>query len=296
MNLSIIITGQIRSFFKNYKYFLEMYNLSKIKYENILIILVINDNYKSNEIENFFDSLNANYLIIDYNFYIDEFKYNFDKKIQDPKFLKLNNNYSDYWVLQAIKTGSRQFHQLNIGIKELLKYEKRNKICYNVVMRTRFDVLYNKNFYPHLSENNIYDKLLLDDITIKNFNYTCKKYNINSLNELITFLKEKKNQLPKLYYNIDEEFINISFGSNIFYNYVALENIINGSNDILYSYHDFYFFANRNIFLKLINLYDQSFIVDTDIVSNSFFCAESQLAIYCHNNSINILMYNYPRL
>jgi len=307
MNLCIIITGQLRSFFnKTEKYFLEMYNLSKANYNNILIIVVISGNYNLDELENYFKKLKINYLIIDYNFYIDDFKNNLNKKVNDSNFIKLKNNYinnpkydvarkyidepihNNHWF----KSGNIQFHQLNIGINQLLKFEKKNNINYDVIMKTRFDMIYWKNFYPHLPELNMTEKLLLSDKNIELYNHTSNKYNINSFEELINFLKQQQVIIPNLC--IPKEHANISFGSNLYYNYKSIENIINGSNNILYANHDCYYFAKRSVFLKLINLYNDAFLKETNLDLKMFYNPESQFVIFCDNNSIDLLIYqNY---
>jgi hypothetical protein len=60
MNLSIIITGQLRTFFnRSQQHFIDMLNLSKKSYTNILIICVISGNFNETIITEYFNKLNV---------------------------------------------------------------------------------------------------------------------------------------------------------------------------------------------------------------------------------------------
>jgi hypothetical protein len=68
---------------------------------------------------------------------------------------------------------------------------------------------------------------------------------------------------------------------------------MNGSDDILYAFNDYVYFAKREIFLKLINFFNDSYIKETNLNITHFYAPEAHLIIFCDNNSIDILMYKY---
>jgi len=299
MNLCIIITGQLRTFFiHSQQHFIDMLNLSKKSYTNILIICVISGNFNETTITDYFNKLNVSFLIIDYNKYIPIFNSRINQKINSEEYTKCKTEYLSYFNHAHYEINikysndvpikhSYQYHQLEIGINELLEYEKKYNIIYDVIMRTRFDIPYHKNFYPHFP-NTILRKLLLTDTNIELYNKIIQKYKIA---DIVDFLKNQQIELPLCRVNLD--YVSITFGGDYYYNNKSVENIMNGSDDILYAFNDYVYYAKRNVFLKLVNLFNDSYIKETNLNISHFYAPEAQLIIFCDNNSIDILMYRH---
>jgi len=161
-------------------------------------------------------------------------------------------------------------------------------------MKTRFDMPYFEGFYPHEKHtcDSIENKILFDEFNKVPYYNTLKKYNIeSSFNNVVNLLKSLHIPHPKC--RIEEPLVPISFGGTYFYNYVSLENILSGNHDILYAFNDFVFFANRNLFVKLKNLFNNYGICEIPYNIPHYYAPESQLLIYCLNNNINILTYTH---
>ena len=271
-----------------------MLNLSKKSYTNILIICVISGNFNETTITDYFNKLNVSFLIIDYNKYIPIFNSRINQKINSEEYTKRKTEYLSYFnhAHYEIKEDnyinhSYQYHQLEIGINELLLYEKKNNITYDVIMRTRFDAQYIKDFNPNFPKT-FEKKILFNELNVELYNKTIQKYKIA---DIVDFLKNQQIELPLCRINLD--YISVTFGGDYYYNYKSIENIMNGSDDILYAFNDYVYFAKREIFLKLINFFNDSYIKETNLNITHFYAAEAQLIIFCDNNSIDILMYKY---
>ena len=306
-NCSIIVTGQIREFKSNQQYLLNMLLLSKKQYSNLLIIFVLNtsDVNDINIIKQFCDNNNLNNIIIQYglNTYKNDFKNKNSQKILNHKYqnikhnyLNLNNNAKKEIINidEYLFKSSVQYHQLKVGINELLQYEKNNNILFDVIMRTRFDVYYQELFYPKVYDINdeLYYKIFYNNINLDLAYKTCNKLNINTVNQLCSFLSKQKINLPNDRINFD--LINVSLGGWNYYNSQSLNNIINGNNDILYSFNDFFYFGKRDVFIKLCSLFDDCFLLDNgdDLNIHNIYAPESQLIMFCAKNNIQILMYD----
>ena len=308
-NCCIIVTGQLRVFKNNQYHLINMLLQTEKQYLNLLVIFVLNS--ETNEDMNFLkkicDEKCINNIIVNYN--VDQYKNIFSnfnsKKILNEKYIKIKNNYlnqnnnakkeiSD--VNNFLFNSSIQYHQLQIGIDNLYKYEKENNICFDIIMRTRFDVYYQELFYPKVYNDNddIFYKVFFNNININLFQQTCERLqiNTNTINSLLLFLQQQKIELPNDRINFD--LINVTLGGWNYYNSLSLKNIINGNNDILYAYNDFFYFGKREVFLKLHNLFDDCFLLDngSELNINHIYSPESQLIMYCVKNNIQILMYD----
>jgi hypothetical protein len=309
-NLVIILTGQIRTFFNNNN-FTNVLNLCITKYSKILIICVLNsDNLDDiTRLESYFLLFKIHdFVIINYN---ETYKKNLEQivknKINDSRFLYIKEKYLSIDIpnVDGIKNDINrlsgnlfnqfnQYYQLNIGITELLKYQVKYNIIFNITMRTRFDIKYPDNFYPHMPKT----QNIIDIITFNNFNKkkllkSMKKFNLFNITDIINFNKIKK-IIPNWRIINPYEYY-LSMGGDYFYNYISLQNIYekNDFDNILYSFGDFFYFANTNTFIKLKNLLYDSWLIDTnnDELFIRFFAPELQAIYFCHNNNINILFY-----
>ena len=307
-SLAIIITGYLRNFFNNDN-FTNMYNRSKESYTNILVICVLNSNNfveDQNKLQIYFDTiLHCNNVICNYCDHINDYNTcvadkinNYNYNIQKTKYF---SSYKD--AHQSIydpdsyiaSTVCVQQYQIKLGIQLLLKYMVDNTCNFKICMRTRFDSNYPENFFPHIPE---YDGDVIKHITfdthVRNLVLNVmEQRNIKNIEELITHNKNNRLILHSSHVNDITNNI-LGFGGLVCHNYGALENIKNnGFNDTMYSFNDFYYFSKTHNFIKLINWIDNSCITECNNsdLYNHYFCAESQLMIFCLNNDINILMY-----
>ena len=323
-NLAIMMVGQIRTFFtKNVNdTFKKVVDRCKLHYNKIYIVLIISGEYDKTQVNNWFSSLELPYTIIDYDPYIDEFKKRNLERLTNENYIRnkeiyINGKshalanipdpaYNGIFYRQTNSTGTtsyedpfsyiKQFHQVEIGIKHLLEYENTNNIKFDVIMKTRFDYAFiiDDNFYPHIPKDDIMSKITFDSSKYIEPYLTAKMKELNTtnINDFIAYLKTKKIVVPD--FSTPRYIEPISFGGTFFVNDISLENIVNGSNDILYMTSDWMYFGKRDIFVKLKDLFTEFAIIQSDLNQNGiqvFFCPESQLIVYCLNKKINCLMY-----
>jgi hypothetical protein len=302
MNLAIIFTGQIRTFYtyKIQESIKQLIKLSKANYTNIVIVTVINGEYDENMVKNTFDILSVPLVIVDYNNYIQEYNDMVDSKINSEEYQKLKHDYFQkntsatrevYNIDDNTRFNSIQPHLIKVGIDTLLDYEKENNIKYDVIMKTRFDMAYPDTFYPNIPEGTLLSKLTFNESLKDKFLKGLKENNLD-IDSLIPFLKNQKINSDNC--RINMALLQISFGGDFCYNYKSLENILNGSDEILYSFNDFYFFGKRDIFLKFKRFSEEMYIKPTSLDIPHFYITESQMCIFCDNNNIDYLMY-HPR-
>ena len=295
MNLCIIITGLVRTFFnKGLESFNKMLDISLEKYTKIHIILVISGDYDKVQIENFMLHMKLKKIDIElYEYNIDEINEIYNSKMKNDKYLKIKEKYLSqtnvakneiYDVDKYFHIILHQFYQLSKGIEKMIEYEKKSNTLFNVCMRTRFDVEYPNNFYPLIHKNNA---PLLDKIFLNKENAEFFLTISNNIDEFIHFLKNQKIILP----NCRTPYYEFSFGGTYLNNYLSLENIKNGSNDIMYMYNDHIIFGSREHFVKLKEFVFDYGIMETPLNINHWFAAEAQLLIFCFNNNINPIMY-----
>jgi hypothetical protein len=295
MNLCIIITGLVRTFFnKGLESFNKMLNISLEKYTKIHIILVISGEYDKVQIEKFILQMKLKTIDVELcEYHIDETNELHYSTIHNNKYLKLREKYlsennvakneiSD--VDHYLKIILHQFYQLSKGIDNMIEYEKRSNTSFNVCMRTRFDLEYPINFYPLIHEN---DAPLLDKIFLNKENTDYFLTISNDIDQFIQFLKSQKIILP----SCRTPYYKFSFGGSYLNNYVSLENIKAGCNNILYMYNDHVIFGSREQFIKLKQFVFEYGTMETPLNINHFFAAEAQLLIFCFNNNINPIMY-----
>lgn len=300
-NLAIILLGQVRTFFTKHGCieFLRVVDTSLNHYEKIYISVVISGVFDKDKIDWFkleLDKRNVfhNTILFDVN---DSNKLT-QEKIKNREYLEIKsrylniNNYAkkEIWnVDNYLKKAAYQFHQLSIGIKDIIEFENNNNIKFLCMMKTRFDVSYHNNFYPvYATEDSpIEDKLLVNNHIKDIFK---NKYHIDiTSNEFLLDLKSKKIIHPNC--RVREDHFSTSLGGAYLYNWASLENIKNGDNNILYCFNDHVLFGKRDVFLKLNNLIYSYGIIRTDLNINHFYAEESQLLMFCIENKINPLMY-----
>ena len=295
MNLCIIIVGLIRTFFdKGYDSLKKILNLSLNIYKKIHIICIISGEYNKNLVLDFIIQMKMlNISIEQYDFNINETQDAYNLKINNDFFLLKKNEYlnkNNYAIKEInnpeifIKNGACQFYQLSMGIEKMKNYEINNNIVFNVCMKTRFDINYPNNFYPFIHNN---DASILDKIYFNKENKFFFDNIINDIDTLIRFLKNEKIKLPEC----RTPYFKYSFGGSYLNNYISLENIKNGFNNILYMYNDHIIFGSREQFIKLSYLYDNYGIMDTSLNINHYYAQEAQLLIFCFNYNINPIMY-----
>ena len=163
-------------------------------------------------------------------------------------------------------------------------YEKKNNILFDVCMKTRFDINYPEKFYPFVHTPNTD---IIDKITLNNENKMFFQRYFTNINDHIHFLKQQKIKLPDCWSSHRK----YNFGGYYLNNYISLENITNGSDEILYMYNDYVIFGKRQNFIKLKDFFDEYGIIDHSLNINHSFAAESQLLIFCFEKQINPIMY-----
>jgi hypothetical protein len=295
MNLCIIILGLIRTFFyKGYNSLKPVLEKCLEKYQKIHIILIVSSRYDENRIKQFIEDMN----IIKISVELHEFQQHYiDKehfaKIKTEKYIQkkeeyLNQNNSakieigdpEYYIF----SGTYQFYQLRQGIQEMKKYEEKNEILFDICMKTRFDIEYPKEFYPFIHDK---DCSFIDKIYLNQENKSYFENRIENIDKHIHILKENPIELPDCRTSYH------SFGGAYFNNYISLENIKNGSNNILYMYNDYIIFGNREQFIKLEGFFSEYGIMDTSLNIYHYYAQEAQILIYCFNHDINPIMYKH---
>lgn len=297
MNLAFIITGKLSVFFHT-KNFSNMVNNTFANYKNILFICVANtnDNIDYINLKMFFN--NTNNIIINYTTYQNEFNEILKAKQLDNNYIKLKEQYKNQssHALNEIKdpkdylSAQIQFHQLQVGLKALKEYEANNNIKYDFICKTRFDINYPENFYPHIPT----DKLFFNNLNKIIIEKSMNNLNLKNIDDLIEFNKKNKIILPDCRINNQDE-KNVSFGGSYSHNFKNLEKLKNGCNDFIYSFNDYFYFGKADMVLKLYDMFNESLLIEPDIdneeLYNHLYSPESQLLIYCYKKDINILMY-----
>jgi len=301
VNLSIIITGQIRTFFNN-EDFTNMLKLSLSTYENILIICVVNTRpdqeccHLLKEYFNKFELLEV--VIIDYRDYKKEYEDMVNLKLNNAEFIKIKNHFFSLDNVRhttfngSITTTLIQFHQITIGIKKLIEYKEKNNINFDITMKTRFDIRYPENFCPILPSNDdIFDRISFNKINKELLMNEMKNNNLYTIEDLILF--NKNNKILNDYRITAKNHNILSFGSEFLYNYNSLEKINNGNNDIIYSFNVFFDISKTETYIKLKDLFNKAYLhspINPELWYR-FYATETEMINYCLNNNINILVY-----
>jgi hypothetical protein len=288
--MSIIVTGQIRTFFNKefYNSFLNMLNNTSQHYDKIYLFFIISGEYDEDKFGYFFHINKVITKIIKFN--TQEADKAILEKANNPTFKRIaedymNSNCDEKYELPNpfayMRTGIYQFYQLKIGIEEIEKLEEHP----DIIMKTRFDTRTHPEFYPMVypANENPVQKIEYNN-SIKNL------MGIASMTEHINWLKSFPVNST---YRIENCQVNErkSFGIAYCYNYKAPENILNGSDDILYCLNDFTFWGRADIFKKLKTLFDEYGMFERDRYIYHLYCQESQLLAFCFRNGINPLMY-----
>ena len=315
-NLAIIATGQLRTFFTN-DGFLQMVNRCKIKYENVLVVCVINPVSESDisNISIYLDTHNIQNIIINFSLHQTEYHNQCNLKFQNPKIEQMITKYFSepkhaHIGLSDPKTYSYsvplvQFYQLQVGIKALKEYINETNVKFDIICKTRFDSKYPLDFYPHMPiEDNIIQTVSFNKHNLNIIQNNMAKYNLTTFDDLITFNKHTRLQLPLGHIPI--EHYGLSFGGMVCYNYQSLENIqqphgitslnynvtssdapleiqgqqltinetpslvtcpisnVHQYKNILYAFNDFFYFAKSDVFLKLESLFDEACLTTCD--------------------------------
>jgi hypothetical protein len=178
---------------------------------------------------------------------------------------------SDYNAL----TGLRQMFQLRLGIEAIESYEKNNDFSFDYVMKTRFDVVYPKEFYPR----NPVNRLTFDDEFL---NIDKEKY--------INFLKNSEFKDPEYIVKMD---LWNTIGGPYSYNYID-EEVLNRSMDVVYMLGDWVYFCNRETFGIFKTFFDAWGKHQKTYGIKHVFAPESQFILACKDRDIIPLMYR-PR-
>ena len=293
-NLAIIITGQLRTFFNINSNLQEILLKSKQYYEVIYVICVLNSNISDEytQLTVFFNNLDINMKIIDYTKYSDEYNRETFNKINSLAYMKLKESNTKACLAikdpdgYSIRHTWIQYHQLKIGIIALEKYIHDTGVDFNIICKTRFDSKYPIGFFPHIPSTA--DPLLslsFDSYNKEKILESMAKYNIKDIDGIINF-----NRVTRLISShIPIEHYALCFGGRVCYNYKPIENIKVSTDNLMYSFNDYYFFSNKETFMKLKKLYNDSCLYSNDNpdLFNHTFCPESQLMIFCLNNNIS---------
>jgi len=310
-SISIILTGQTRSFFSNNN-FSKMIKRVKENYKTIFIVCVLNSG-NHNEVSEYLSSLDIKHMTIDYPHYMGMYLHEVAEKQNHTEYIRLKEQYlnstttakkeiwdTDTWTRQHTYI---QSHQLKIGLMHLIDYENGNNIKFDIICKTRFDISYPEDFYPHIpllnynTNDNINSKetqsQLLDSITFNKINKklaeeAMKKCGLETIDDLIDYNKKQKEQIEC---RVDPDMKYITFGSTYCYNYHSLEGIKkHGTKNILYALNDLCFFGRRDVFFKLQNWFQESGMIENTEIPH-FYAPESQLIIFCLKHGIDILCY-----
>ena len=305
-NLSILITGQVRTFFNNNE-FTTVLNRCINYYNKILIICVINSNDENEyqKLSEYFAQYNLlDVIFINYTneIFKEEYKMKIEEKYNNPNFIKIREEYlklntSAHKEIPDPKTTQNsikiQFHQISLAVKKLIEYQSENKIGFDVTFKTRFDIKYPEQFFPHIPKSNDildilsfneYNKQLLLNALIRN--------NLNTLDDLINFNKAQLITLPDCRV-MNNGHWDLAFGGDYQYNYLSLEYIKNGDSNIIYSFGDFFGFGKTSGFLIFEKLFDNFWEIEppTKELLYHYYAPETQIQIFCIHNKIPILFY-----
>jgi len=300
--LAVILQGQIRTFFTKdgCTEFLQVLNTSLRYYDKIYVSIIISGEYDRERIDWFkseLDRMNVTWNIIFFD--TTETDRLTDIKLKNPNFIVLKDRYINTHTYAKneisnvdafTKNACYQFHQILIGINDILIFEKKTDIQFECIMKTRFDVKYHSDFFPNYPKDSssFEEKLCFNEkirFLIKNV------YNIDtSSDDFIQQLKNKRIIYPEC--RVSQDFFSKSFGGTYLYNWHSLENIKNGDSNILYCLNDHVLFGNRDVFLKLSNLLDSYGTIECSININHYYAQEAQLLMFCIKNKINPLMYH----
>jgi len=310
-SVAIIMTGQTRTFFDNNNFF-NMIERTKQHYNNIFIVCVLNSG-NHDQVTSYLNSINVKHITVDYPHYTGMYFYEVAEKQKLPEYTRLKDIYMasttnslakndiwdpDTWTREHTYI---QSHQLKIGLMHLRDYENGNNIKFDVICKTRFDISYPADFYPHIlalpdSGTGGATEIVTDILDVITFNKTNRdylndvmdKFGLKTIDDLITYNKEKQ---PTLECRVNGYDRHLNFGSVYCYNYHSLEGIKkNGSRNILYALNDLCFFGGRDVFYKLNDFFQESGLIE-NVELPHFYAPESQLIIYCLKKNIDILCY-----
>lgn len=299
-SVAIIVTGQTRSFFDNDNFF-NMIQKTKQMYKTIFIVCVLNSGNHS-QVSTYLNSLRLKHMTIDYPHYMGLYFHEVAEKQNKPEYIRLKEKYlastttakneiwdPDTWTREHTYI---QSHQLKIGLMHLIEYESSNNIYFDVICKTRFDISYPADFYPHIPDdtniNSILDLVAFNQTNKSFMEGPMKQLGLETIDDLIRFNREKQ---PELECRVDPDLKYITFGSTYCYNYHSLEGIKkNGTKNILYALNDLCFFGKRDVFLKMQSFFQESGLIENREIPH-FYAPESQLIIFCLKNGIDVLCY-----
>jgi hypothetical protein len=323
-NLSILITGQVRTFFNNNE-FTTVLNRCINYYSKILIICVVNSNDENEykKLSKYFsqftplnrepimgtDSNLRRYNLFDVIFinytdeiFKEEYKIKIEEKYNNPNFIKIREEYlklntSAHKEIPDPKTSENsiriQFHQISIAVKKLIEYQNQNNISFDVTFKTRFDIKYPEYFFPHIPKS----KDILDILSFNEYNKqllvnSMKAHNLYTLDDLIHFNKSQLITLPDCRV-MNNHHWDLAFGGDYQYNYLSLEYIKNGESNIVYSFGSFFEFGKTSSFLLFEKLFDNFWEIEppTKELLYHYYAPESQIQIFCIYNKIPVLFY-----
>jgi hypothetical protein len=315
-SLAILLTGQIRTFFTKQVYvsFQRMIETSKKHYASIYVFCIVSDLSMSdrNQLESFLSGLSLGFTIDDYNKYIPELHQVNQERLLNPTFITMADIYnstngeiqkimspthhSNYYCTEPFAGLNRIYHQLEKAILLLLEYETSNMMRFDMCMKLRFDTrIIDPAFYPHIPTGDMLDRITFNTSIRNTLQETMKKLGITTLKEYAQFMKDHPIQIPQYISKYSES----SFGSYFLNNYISIQNILNGSEDIIYTFVDHLTFARRDVFVKLQHIFRDYAVISSDLNQRgmqAFFCPEVQMLVYCFHNGITPLMYTHHSL
>ena len=305
-NLSILITGQVRTFLDNDE-FTTVLNRCVTHYNKILVICVINSNDETDykKLTEYFSTFNLlDVILINYtdDKYNVEMETTMNKKYNSEIYNTIYNKYKilntqGFQEIPEPKTTQNsikiQFHQISLAVKKLIEYQSENEISFDVTFQTRCDIKYPDNFFPHIPKSNdILDILSFNEENKQLLMNSMKAYNLHTLDDLINFNKTNPIKPPNCRIK-DKHHWNLSFGHEYVANYQSLEHIKNGNSNIIYSFGTNFNFGKTSNFVLLENLFEY-FWMNEPINSNiycHYYAPENQLIQFCTDNNLPILCY-----
>jgi hypothetical protein len=286
---------------------------SRKHYSFIYIICIVSDPHDDDlaRLRALFQSLNVAHVVEDYTKYIPIFEKINDERLHHKGYQNMAEIYNNtkgsiqtimapthhsYYPYKTPFGYNVQWHQLQIGIDHLFEYETSHSMRFNFCMRMRFDTfIIDPEFYPHCPQKDILSNLTFNDAMLSKLKGTMAELNIHTIEEYAQFLKNNPIKVPDYISSYPES----SFGCYFFNNYISIENIIKGEENILYSFVDHLFFGTRDVFVKLRNFFSDYGTLESDLNqkgAQAFFCPEAQLLVFCFHNNVNPLIYTHHSL
>lgn len=139
--LAILIAGQVRTFFSNpcQESFLQMLSRSKKRYSTVVLFFVINESTYTKEQFDFG-------LPFEWSMYEEQ---TFVPTLHFKRLVRFCNTENGCPEEMFYRQTALQMHQFKQGLQMIRAYENKNDVKFDIVMRSRFDLVYPEDFVPN---------------------------------------------------------------------------------------------------------------------------------------------------